>query len=163
MSVSRQIIDIVLNSLSLYLNDPRIVYERYRQQLNDLEARTDVPVRIALYEQTDTSKVKTDDFRTYMTTTTYMMDVSVDKSYVNLDAEYHELELLDLKDKIITWCKSNQIAALTGGNLGYFTYAGHTGLQRNPNFVTVTLLFSAQRDYFRDQLAPIVALPFSNY
>ena len=156
MGVSRTILQKLSNSMKQALNERYVTYELYRQSLQDLEARADIrDARIAIYEQAENVTTKVGDFRANLTQATYAIDISVIKGYVNNNAEDAELRLLDLKDKIMDWAQVVQPAILTDEYVHYFSYQQQTGIQRNPKFVTATLIFVAQRDYYKPQNANI--------
>jgi hypothetical protein len=131
-----------------------VTYELYRQSLQDLESRADIrDARIALYEQAEDVTTKVADYRANLSRATYAIDISVIKGYINNNAQDAELRLLDLKDKIMDWAQKVDASLLTGEYVHYFSYQQQTGIQRNPKFVTATLIFVAQRDYFKPQNA----------
>lgn len=152
MGVSRQILQRFSESMQTALNERYVTYELYRQPLQDLESRADIrDARIAIYEQAETVTTKVGDFRANLAQATYSIDISVIKGYMNNNAEDAELRLLDLKDKIMDWAASVQPAILSDEYVHYFSYQQQTGIQRNPKFVTATLIFVAQRDYYKPQ------------
>lgn len=157
MGVSRQILQRLSDSMKASLNERLVTYELYRQSLQDLESRADIrDARIALYEQAENISTKVGDYRANLAQATYAIDISVIKGYINNNAEDAELRLLDLKDKIMDWAATVQPAILTGEYVHYFSYQQQTGIQRNPKFVTATLIFVAQRDYYKQQSANII-------
>ena len=154
MGVSRQILQRFSESMQTALNERYVTYELYRQPLQDLESRADIrDARIAIYEQAETVSTKVADYRANLAQATYSIDISVIKGYMNNNAEDAELRLLDLKDKIMDWAATVQPAILSDEYVHYFSYQQQTGIQRNPKFVTATLIFVAQRDYYKPQNA----------
>ncbi len=152
MGVSRQILQRLSASMKTALNERYVTYELYRQPLQDLESRADIrDARIAIYEQAETVSTKVADYRANLAQATYSIDISVIKGYMNNNAEDAELRLLDLKDKIMDWAATVQPAILSDEYVHYFSYQQQTGIQRNPKFVTATLIFVAQRDYYKPQ------------
>lgn len=152
MGVSRQILQRFSESMQTALNERYVTYELYRQPLQDLESRADIrDARIAIYEQAETVSTKVGDYRANLAQATYSIDISVIKGYMNNNAEDAELRLLDLKDKIMDWAATVQPAILSDEYVHYFSYQQQTGIQRNPKFVTATLIFVAQRDYYKPQ------------
>ena len=157
MGVSRQILKRLSASMQTALNERYVTYELYRQPLQDLESRADIrDARIAIYEQSETVTTKVGDFRANLAQATYSIDISVIKGYINNNAEDAELRLLDLKDKIMDWAATVQPAILSDEYVHYFSYQQQTGIQRNPKFVTATLIFVAQRDYYKPQNANLI-------
>jgi hypothetical protein len=152
VGVSREILERLSNSIQNALNEQLVTYELYRQSLQDIESRADIrDARIAIYEQAEDVTTKVGDFRTNLVRATYAIDISVIKAYINNNAEDAELRLLDLKDKIMDWAQTVQTAIITDEYVHYFSYQQQTGIQRNPKFVTATLIFVAQRDYYKPQ------------
>jgi hypothetical protein len=152
VGVSRDILQLLSTSIQESLAERLVTYELYRQNLQDIESRSDIrDARIAIYEQAEDVTTKVGDYRANLARATYGIDISVIKGYINNNAEDAELRLLDLKDKIMDWAQSVQPAILTDEYVHYFSYQQQTGIQRNPKFVTATLIFVAQRDYYKPQ------------
>jgi hypothetical protein len=152
VGVSRDILQLLSTSIQESLAERLVTYELYRQNLQDIESRSDIrDARIAIYEQAEDVTTKVGDYRANLARATYGIDISVIKGYINNNAEDAELRLLDLKDKIMDWAQTVQPAILTDEYVHYFSYQQQTGIQRNPKFVTATLIFVAQRDYYKPQ------------
>ena len=160
MLVSAQILTILRDSLSLFVNRTGITYERYQLPLQLLEMRQDIKIaRIALYEATGVPDGYVNDRRPDMIIRTYGVDISVVKPHVDAPEEDTELLALDLKDLVMAWAQTAPIQALTGGHLVYWAYSREIPLFRNPRFVTLTLFFDAKRDYLLSQTEVIQSLP----
>ena len=152
MAISRDILNKIADNIEAYLNQPYVVYERYRQNLQDVEQRNDIrDARVAIYEVTEQPLTRVDVWRYDLMQTTYGIDISVVKAYMNDNAQDAELRLLDLKDMIIDWVNQVNIANLTNSYLYYFAYNTQNGITRNTKYVTCTLSFLAQRDYSKKQ------------
>lgn len=158
MGVSRDILTLLRDSLAEYLDDGRIVIERYRMSLQDLESRNEYPyARIAIYELTEQTKQFVDDYRANMTNTTWGMDISVRRGYQNLGAEDAELIMLDIKDSVVQWLATTQFATLTDLRLNYLGYQQTTVIQRNTKYTTQTLQLIGQKDLCYSQTTDIPA------
>lgn len=156
MGVSSDILTLLRNSLQAYVDDPRVVYERYRLSLQDLEAQNYYPfARIALYDLNENVNQRVDDWRANLSLTNYGIDISVRRAYQNLTEEDSELLLLDLKDKVIDWLRDTDFAALTDAYLNYFGYTANTGIVRNTRYATMTLSIVSQKDLYRTQATAI--------
>ena len=152
MAISRDILNKIADNIEAYLNQPYVAYERYRQNLQDVEQRNDIrDARVAIYEVTEQPLTRVDVWRNDLMQTTYGIDISVVKAYMNDNAQDAELRLLDLKDMIIDWVNQVNIANLTNSYLYYFAYNTQNGITRNTKYVTCTLSFLAQRDYSKKQ------------
>lgn len=152
MAISRDILTKISADIEGYLKQPYVTFERYRQNLQDIEQRGDIrDARIALYEVTEQPLSRTDVYRNDLMQTTYGIDISVVKAYMNDNAQDAELRLLDLKDMIVDWVNQVNIAELTNSYLYYFAYNTQNGITRNTKFVTCSLSFLAQRDYHKKQ------------
>jgi hypothetical protein len=152
VAISRDILNKIADNIEAYLNQPYVVYERYRQNLQDVEQRNDIrDARVAIYEVTEQPLTRVDVWRNDLMQMTYGIDISVVKAYMNDNAQDAELRLLDLKDMIIDWVNQVNIANLTNSYLYYFAYNTQNGITRNTKYVTCTLSFLAQRDYSKKQ------------
>jgi hypothetical protein len=156
MGVSSDILTLLRNSLQTYVDDPRVVYERYRLSLQDLEAQNYYPfARIALYDLNENVNQRVDDWRACSVLTNYGIDISVRRAYQNLTEEDSELLLLDLKDKVIDWMRETDFALLTDVYLNYLGYTANTGIVRNTRYATMTLSVVAQKDVHKTQATSI--------
>ena len=146
---SREIIENLLTDLSLDLNDPSIVYERYRVPPINLESRNDIKrARIALYEISEQVTTRTGPSYANMSNQRYGMDISIVRAYAKDDASRGELPLMDLRDSIVTWANQVDAGLLSGNKIYTFGYDGNTGITRNDRFVTMTLVFTSLRDLY---------------
>jgi hypothetical protein len=156
MGVSRDILTRLQGSLQEYMDDSRVVFERYRLSLQDLEAQNYYPfARVAIYDLNESVNQRVDDWRANLALTNYGIDISVRRAYQNMTEEDAELLLLDLKDKIIDWLREVDFAELTGVYLNYFGYTANTGIIRNQKYATMTLSVTAQKDLFKTQATTI--------
>lgn len=152
MGVSSDILTLLRNSISAYVNDERVVYERYRLSLQDLESQNYYPfARVSMYDLNENVNQRVDDFRASSVLTNYGIDISVRRAYQNLTEEDSELLLLDLKDKIIDWMRETDFAELTDVYLSYLGYTQNTGIIRNTRYATMTLSVVAQKDINKTQ------------
>lgn len=152
MGVSSDILTLLRNSISAYVNDERVVYERYRLSLQDLESQNYYPfARVSMYDLNENVNQRVDDFRASSVLTNYGIDISVRRAYQNLTEEDSELLLLDLKDKIIDWIRETDFAELTDVYLSYLGYTQNTGIIRNTRYATMTLSVVAQKDINKTQ------------
>lgn len=146
---SRNIIQSLLDSLNLYLQDRTIMFERYRVNPIELEPRTDIKrARVALYESSETVTVQTGPQYANLSLQRYGMDISVVRGYMRDDASRGELPLLDIRDSIVDWANAIEAGALTSNKIYTFAYNGNSGITRNDKYVTMTLNFSAIRDVY---------------
>jgi len=144
---SRVILESLLDDLSVYLNDNTIIYERYRQNPNELETRQDIPrARIALYEQSEQTTVKVDDEKANLSRQRYGVDISVVRAYNRDDASVGELPLADLRDAVVDWARQMLPATVCKSYIYSFGYDGSTAISRGSKYVTMTLNFSSIRD-----------------
>ena len=152
MGVSSDILTLLRNSISAYVNDERVVYERYRLSMQDLESQNYYPfARVSMYDLNENVNQRVDDFRASSVLTNYGIDISVRRAYQNLTEEDSELLLLDLKDKIIDWMRETDFAELTDVYLSYLGYTQNTGIIRNTRYATMTLSVVAQKDINKTQ------------
>lgn len=156
MGVSSDILTLLRDSMSAYVNDDRVVYERYRLSLQDLEAQNYYPfARVSMYDLNENVNQRIDDYRACSVLTNYGIDISVRRAYQNLTEEDSELLLLDLKDKVIDWMRETDFAALTDVYLNYLGYTQNTGIVRNTRYATMTLSVVAQKDVHKIQSTTI--------
>jgi hypothetical protein len=156
MGVSSDILTLLRDSMSAYVNDDRVVYERYRLSLQDLEAQNYYPfARVSMYDLNENVNQRIDDYRACSVLTNYGIDISVRRAYQNLTEEDSELLLLDLKDKVIDWMRETDFAALTDVYLNYLGYTQNTGIIRNTRYATMTLSVVAQKDVHKTQFTTI--------
>lgn len=153
MGASRQIITDVLYSLKTYINEPTILFEPYRANLNDLEAgRQDIRrARVGLYEQTESVTDRVDPRYANLSSVSYGIDISLRRAYINDDASRGELPLLDIKDMIIDWAGQVDAGLETDTRIYTFGYDGSGTISRNDIFVTITLNFTAIKDLTNTQ------------
>lgn len=153
MGASRQIITDVLFSLKTYINEPTILFEPYRANLNDLEAgRQDIRrARVGLYEQTESVTDRVDPRYANLSSVSYGIDISLRRAYINDDASRGELPLLDIKDMIIDWAGQVDAGLETDTRIYTFGYDGSGTISRNDIFVTITLNFTAIKDLTNTQ------------
>ena len=155
MGQSRTILNAVLDSIAVALNDQTIVYERYRQNPVEIESRNDIPrARISIYEQSEVVTTKVDAEYANLARTRYGIDISVLRAYNRDDASKGELPLADLKDSIVEWSKTFDASIATTAYIYTFGYEGSSSITRNPRYVTQTLNFSSVRDLFSNQTNP---------
>lgn len=129
------------------MNDPLILFERYRVPANELEVRQDIKrARVAMYEVNETVTTRTDAYHANLSNQRYGMDITVPRGYAKNDASRGELPLLDIRDKIVDW--AGQVDAGSVTNSGIFTYGYESsgGITRLPKNVTMTLNFISIRD-----------------
>jgi len=147
MGRSRNIIDSMAESLSLFLGDPMLLFERYRQAPNEIEARQDIKKgRIALYELDERVTTQTDAYRPNLSNQRYAIDINVPRGYAKSDASRGELPLLDIRDKVLDWSKQVDAGAVTSEGIFTFGYESSGGITRGTKYVSMTLIFQTIRD-----------------
>ena len=156
MGQSRKDINLIIAELEAYLNDPDILFERYQLSPTEIESRNDIPkVRLAMYEQSDTSTDFVNAFKPSETLVTYNIDISVLRAYREDDAEFAELEMLDIRDALIDFGYNFSPAGLTDCSLFTFSYTGTGNYVRLQKFVTLTMNFDARKNLLESQQNPI--------
>lgn len=147
MGRSRNIIDSLSESLALFLGDPMLLFERYRQAPNEIEARQDVKKgRISIYELDERVTTQTGNYRPNLSDQRYAIDINVPRGYAKSDASKGELPLLDLRDKILDWSKQLDSGAVTSEGIYTFGYESSGGITRGTKYVSMTLIFTSIRD-----------------
>lgn len=155
-SISRGIVDVIIGSLKTFVNDNRVVYEKYRVEPIQLEPRTDIPLaRIALYEDSETAIAPVNAYRANMGQQTYLIDISVVRAYQGDKANRGELIALDISDMVKQWSKETDFATLTKSHVYAFEYTASSRFLRNDKYTTRTLTFVGKRDLYRDQDVPL--------
>ena len=152
MGRSRDTIELLCGNLEEFINDPRVVYEQYRELPNNLEAREiSVMARVALYFDSEDSITKAGAEKPADSRQRFGIDISVVRGYRNDGAQFAENIALDLKDKVIDWIKSVDPFQVTNGAIHSFGYDGATGFTRLPRYTSVTLRCSGQKDLLIQQ------------
>ena len=152
MAKSRRIIDNLVQDMKDNIQEPEVLYEKYRELPEDLEPRKDIiKARVALYSGAEDSVVKINDEKPGDSRQRYGIDISVVRGYRGDNAENHEMLALNIKDQIIDWIKTIDAFKVTDGSIHSFGYDGGTDLLRRNRFVTMTLNCSGQRDLIVEQ------------
>lgn len=149
---SRDIVNVLTASLKTYVNDNKVIYEKYRIEPIQIEPRQDIPLaRIALYEDSESAIAPVNDYRANMGEQVYLVDVSVVRAYSGDKANRGELIALNICDMIKEWSKSTDFATLTDEHLYYLKYQGSSRFLRNDKYTTRTLTFVGRRDLYKVQ------------
>jgi hypothetical protein len=144
---SRDIIELFVADLETYINDPDVMYEKYRELPEDLENRKiTVNARIAMYMDSETEIVKYQAEKPADSRQQVNIDLSVIRGYRNENADNSELRALDLKDQIIDWVKQLDAYAISNGAIHSLGYDSSSGFTRKKQYITLTMTFSGQRD-----------------
>lgn len=152
MGKSRKIIDNFVENLKTTINQPDIVYEKYRELPEDLEPRQDIKrLRVALYVSSEDDITKVGAEKPGDSRQSYSMDISVVRAYRGEKAENHELVALDLKDAVVDWVKDLDAYTVSNGSISSFGYDGATEFTRRKRYATMTLRFSGQKDLIIQQ------------
>ncbi len=152
MAKSRRIIDNLVQDMKDNIQEPEVLYEKYRELPEDLEPRKDIiKARVALYSGAEDSVVKINDEKPGDSRQRYGIDISVVRGYRGDNAENHEMLALNIKDQIIDWIKTIDAFKVTDGSIHSFGYDGGTDFFRRNRFVTMTLNCSGQRDLIVEQ------------
>ena len=147
MGKSRRIIDTLTADLKSFINDNKVLFEKYRELPEDLEPRQDIrKARIALYNEDEDEITKVGAEKPADSRQRYGIDISVVKAYRGDNAHNAELVALDFKDGILDWVKDVDAFTVTDGSISSFGYDGATGFVRRKRYVTMTLRFSGQKD-----------------
>jgi hypothetical protein len=155
-SISRGLVNLLTASLKGYIDDNRVIYEKYRVEPIQLEPRTDIPLaRIALYEDSESAIAPVNSYRANIGEQTYLIDVSVVRAYSGDKANRGELIALDISDMIKDWSKQTNFADVTGEYLYTFEYTSSSRFQRNDKYTTRTITFVAKRDLYKFQEFPL--------
>jgi hypothetical protein len=154
--ISRGIVNLLTASLKGYINDPKVIYEKFRVEPIQIEPRPDIPLaRIALYEDSESGIAPVSDYRANIGEQTYLMDVSVVRAYSGDKANRGELIALDICDMIKDWSKQANYADITGEYLYSFEYVSSSRFQRNEKYTTRTMTFLGKRDLYKAQDLPL--------
>jgi hypothetical protein len=154
--ISRGIVNLLTNSLKLYVNDSKVVFEKYRVEPIQLEPRQDIPLaRIALYEDSESAIDPVNDYRANMGEQVYLIDVSVLRAYSGDKANRGELIALNICDMVKEWSKQANFSDITGEYLYSFRYQSSSRFLRNDKYTTRTLTFVGKRDLYKEQLVPL--------
>lgn len=147
MGKSRNILQALIESLRIYVNDPLYIYELYRVPANELESRQDIKkARIALYELDERVNVQVDASRANLSDQRYGIDISWVRAYAKSDASRGELPLVDVRDQVLDWAQQVDAGGLTGSAIFTFGYQGAGGITRGDRLVTMTMTFVSLRD-----------------
>lgn len=143
---SKQILQDLGADLASFISDSRVMIEYYRQEPNDMDARTDISrARIGLYEGSESVSERVGAYRADNSIQSYDMDISVVRAYAN-DKSDGELYIADLRDVVVDWLKGIDAAAVTGGGLLALGYDGSGRTTRTRRYATKTLTLIAYRD-----------------
>jgi hypothetical protein len=151
-------IDKITNSLKAYMNDgvparETILFEQYHVPFAELEPRTDIRfARIAVYEQNEQVTDQINDWRADMSIVNIGIDISVIRAYSKDNHTRGETPLLNLKDEMIEWAKTVQVAGITDAYLLALGFGSGADAIRNDKFVSRTFTFQAKRDLHRRQV-----------
>lgn len=149
---SRAIVDALIASLKAYINDPKVIFEKFRVEPIEIETRQDIPLaRVALYEDTESAISPVSAYKPNMGEQTYLVDVSVVRAYQGDKANRGELIALDICDMIKEWVKATDISNTTGEYVYGLEYTSSSRFTRNDKYTTRTLTFVGKRDLYKDQ------------
>jgi hypothetical protein len=152
MGNSRIILESMTSNLAVFVNDPSVKYDLYREQANNLDVQTlAVRCRIAMYTQADDVQERLGAYKAGMVQTRYGIDITVWRGYKRDPADKAELILADYYDKVLDWVRQCQPSIITGLKLLYFGYDGSSDITRLERTVTQTLRFIGQRDLTQTQ------------
>lgn len=152
MGVSRQIVELIADSLRHFIDDDDVVVEMFGQNTADIEAREDIPVaRVAIYEAQEAVTENIGRGRPSFSLQGYNVDVSVVRAYRGDKADEAEHFLVDQCDIIKEWLKQVDVATLTNSAIFNMQYVSSTNPIRNDKYTTRTLILQAKRDLFFDQ------------
>lgn len=152
MGKSNDILGLILADLECYLNDGSLTFEKFRQEPDKLDGRSDITgSRIALYEDGEsvTSSVSKDIANT--SEQSYNIDINAVAPYagdLSADVEFY---LNDLRDHVVEWAKNADVATLTNGYIMTFGYKGSSRTTRSKRYATKTLNFLSWRDLAKTQ------------
>jgi hypothetical protein len=150
--ISRIIVNNITSSLKAYINDPKVIYEKFRVEPIQLEIRADIPLaRIAIYEDTESTVEPVRAYKSNMGEQTYLVDVSVVRAYQGDKANRGELIALDICDMIKDWLNATNFSNITIGYLYALEYTNSSRFTRNEKYTTRTMTLIGKRDLFKDQ------------
>ena len=152
MGVSRQIVNILAQSLRDHISDDDIVVESFGLNTADIETRPDIPVaRVAIYEGQEAVAEQTGRGRPSFSLQNYTVDISVVRAYWGDKADEAEDFMVDQADNVKEWVKGVDVATLTNSAIYNLAYISATSPIRNNRYTTKTLVLQAKRDLFFDQ------------
>lgn len=151
-SQSNNILTSITASLGAYLNIPTILYENYRQDVNDLDSRKDIVfARVSVYELPENVTEVIDQGIAATSEQSYGIDITVVRGYIRDDSSRGEFPVNAIKDKIVEWSKQVDASAVTNGYIYTFGFRSTSEYIRDNRTVTRTLTFSAIRDLLKNQ------------